>query len=65
LIGHVSEFSGRSRSMVFVRLPRGRKSTFDYFQTLWSVPQPWIPLSPGNDQIVVNPDLPNSRQARK
>ena len=55
---HVSEFSGRSRFLVFVRLPEGRKSTLDYFQTLWKVPQPWIPLSPANDQIVVNPDLP-------
>jgi hypothetical protein len=55
---HVSEFSGRSRFLVFVRLPGGRKSTLDYFQTLWNVPQPWIPLSPANDQIVVNPDLP-------
>ena len=55
---HVSEFSGRSRFLVLVRLPEGRKSTFDYFQTLWNVPQPWIPLSRTNNQIVVNPDLP-------
>jgi hypothetical protein len=55
---HVSEFSGRSRFLVFVRLPEGRKSTLDYFQTLWNVPQPWIPLSRTNNQIVVNPDLP-------
>jgi hypothetical protein len=55
---HVSEFSGRSRFLVFVRLPDGRKSTFDYFQTLWNVPQPWTPLRRTTNQIVVNPDLP-------
>jgi hypothetical protein len=55
---HVSEFSGRSRFLVFVRLPGGRKSTLDYFQTLWNVTQPWTPLSSRNDQIIVNPDLP-------
>jgi hypothetical protein len=55
---HVSEFSGRSRFLVFVRLPGGRKSTLDYFQLLWNVPQPWIPLSRTNSQPVVNPDLP-------
>jgi hypothetical protein len=55
---HVSEFSGRSRFLVFVRLPRGRKATLDYFQTLWNVPQPWIPLNSTNEDVVVNRDLP-------
>ena len=39
--GHVSTFS-RSSFLVFVRLPGGRKATFDYFRTLWDFPQPWI-----------------------
>jgi hypothetical protein len=55
---HVSEFSGRSRFLVFVRLPGGRKSTLDYCQTLWNVPQPWTSLSGTNDRMIVNPDLP-------
>jgi hypothetical protein len=32
--------------------------TLDYFQTLWNVPQPWTSLSGTNDQVIVNPDLP-------
>ena len=52
---HVSTFS-RSSFVVFVRLPGGRKATFDYFQTLWDFPQPWIPRQ--HDQTIENPDLP-------
>lgn len=52
---HASEFSGRSRFLVFVRLPGGRKSTLDYFQTLWNFPQPWIPPRGTTDR---DPDLP-------
>jgi hypothetical protein len=50
---HVSEFSGRSRFLVFVRLPGGRKSTLDYFQTLWNLPQPSIPPSGTNARVQV------------
>jgi hypothetical protein len=56
---HVSAFSGRSRFLVFVRLPEGRKATLSYFQTLWNFPQPGVPcrvVAP--DQTVENPDLP-------
>jgi hypothetical protein len=52
---HVSTFS-RSSFVVFVRLPGGRKATFDYFQTLWDFPQPWIPRQ--HEQTIENPDLP-------
>jgi hypothetical protein len=57
-IQHVFEFSGRSRFLVFVRLPGGRKSTYEYLQTLWDFPQPWIPRDPTRDQVIVNRDLP-------
>jgi hypothetical protein len=50
---HVSDFSGRSRFLVFVRLPGGRKSTLDYFQTLWNLPQPPIPPSGRNARVQV------------
>ena len=56
---HVFSFSGRSRFLVFVRLPGGRKATLDYLQTLWNFPQPWVArrdMAP--DQTQVNPDLP-------
>jgi len=39
---HVVEVSGRSRFFVFVRLPQGRQATLDYFQSLWSVHEPWV-----------------------
>ena len=52
---HVSTFS-RSSFVVFVRLPGGRKATFDYFRTLWDFPQPWIPRQ--HDQTIENPHLP-------
>src|SRR5438445_576484 len=55
---HASAFS-RSSFLVFVRLPGGRKATFDYFHTLWDFPQPWIPRpDTAPDQTVINPDLP-------
>ena len=57
---HVEAFSGRSRFLVFIRLPEGRKATLGYLQTLWNFPQPWIqPQEPNGDQVVVNPDLPS------
>ena len=56
---HVFAFSGRSRFLVFVRLPGGHKATLNYFQTLWNFPQPWVPRRDGApDQTVENPDLP-------
>jgi hypothetical protein len=58
---HFTNVSGRSVFLVFVRLPEGRKATLDYFQTLWSYPQPWVAsLSQvAADQPQENPDLPS------
>ncbi|MGA2075542.1 MAG: hypothetical protein ABSH52_18790 [Terriglobia bacterium] len=39
---HVGAVSGRSRFLVFVRLPQGRQATLDYFHALWKVPEPWV-----------------------
>jgi hypothetical protein len=36
---HAETFS-RSTFLIFMRLPEGRKATFDYLQTLWELPQP-------------------------
>jgi hypothetical protein len=57
--GHVHAFS-RSSFLVFVRLPGGRKATFDYLQTLWDFPRPWIPRpdDPRHEQTIENPELP-------
>jgi hypothetical protein len=57
---HDSFFSGRSSFLVFLRLPGGRKATFDYLKTLWNSPMPSKPsphLSPLQDEAP-NPDLP-------
>ena len=51
-------FSGRSRFLVFVRLPAGHKATLEYFRTLWNFPQPWVQSDPGA-QADVNPNLPS------
>jgi hypothetical protein len=58
---HVLSLSGRSVFLVFVRLPRGHQATFDYFQTLWNFPQPWVagPEPVASDQSLPNPDLPS------
>jgi hypothetical protein len=58
---HVSNLSGRSVFLIFVRLPAGRQATFDYFQTLWNFPQPWAagPQLIVSDQSIPNPDLPS------
>jgi len=57
---HVANFAGRSLFLVFVRLPQGRKATFDYFQTLWNFPQPWTTAQePVSDQSEENPKLPS------
>jgi len=55
---HVSEFSGRSRFFVFIRLTQGRKATFDYFRTLWNFPPPWEPHPGDPYQVVLSQDLP-------
>ncbi|MGA8216104.1 MAG: hypothetical protein WB799_21115 [Candidatus Sulfotelmatobacter sp.] len=57
-IEHLMTFSGRSRFLVFVRLPGGRKATLEYFRTLWNFPQPWVQSDP-RGQADVNPDLPS------
>jgi len=56
---HAHTFS-RSTFLVFIRLPAGRKATFDYLQTLWDFPQPWIPRPDDerHEQTIVNPNLP-------
>ena len=57
---HDSFFSGRSNFLVFLRLPGGRKATFDYLKTLWNSPMPSVPsphFSPLQDEAP-NPDLP-------
>jgi hypothetical protein len=58
---HVSNLSGRSVFLIFVRLPGGRQATFDYFQTLWNFPQPWVagPEPVASNQSLPNPDLPS------
>ena len=39
---HIEAFSGRSRFLEFIRLPKGRKATFDYLRSVWDFPEPWI-----------------------
>lgn len=58
-ISHAQQFS-RSIFLVFMRLPGGRKATFDYLQALWNLPQPWIarPDDPRHEQTAINPVLP-------
>ena len=57
---HLFSVSGRSRFLVFVRLPGGRKATMDYFQALWNFPEPYVQgPSFADDQAVVNPNLPS------
>jgi hypothetical protein len=57
--GHVSNVSGRSVFLVFMRLPEGRKATLDYFQTLWNFPQPWIGGPDDRGPLETNPNLPS------
>jgi len=58
-IQHVSFFSGRSRFLIFMRLPGGRKATFDYLRDLWNFPEPWIASTGGRYQTDLNPALPS------
>ena len=55
---HVSFFSGRSRFLIFIRLPEGRKATFDYLRQVWEYPQPWVKRSDAAQQTELNPLLP-------
>jgi hypothetical protein len=55
---HTVEVSGRSRFIVFVRLPQGRQATLDYFQSLRSVPEPWITGELDATRGTLNPNLP-------
>ena len=58
---HAHTFS-RSSFLIFLRLPGGRKATFDYLQTLWAFREPWIPRpdsgNPEHDQTALNLNLP-------
>jgi len=56
---HVYAVSGRSRFLVFMRLPEGRKATLDYFRTLWDFPEPWVVRADEPKQAEVNPNLPS------
>jgi hypothetical protein len=56
---HISAFSGRSRFLVFIHLPEGRKATFEYFRILWNFPQPWVVRRDVPEQVEVNPNLPS------
>jgi hypothetical protein len=55
---HVGEFSGRSRFLVFVHLPQGRKATLEYLQTVWNVPEPWVTGELDVGTGTLNPRLP-------
>jgi hypothetical protein len=57
-IEHLMNASGRSRFLVFVRLPGGRKATLDYFRALWNIPRPWVPFG-GHGRVTVDPNLPS------
>jgi len=58
-VGHSRAFP-RSTFSIFMRFPQGRKPVFDYLQTLWDLPQPWIasPNDPRHEQTALNPVLP-------
>jgi hypothetical protein len=56
---HVASVSGRSRFLVFICLPQGRKATFEYLKTLWNFPQPWVVRRGVPEQAEVNPNLPS------
>ncbi len=57
---HLFSVSGRSGFLVFVRLPEGRKATYDYLQTLWNSPEPYVGGADfAADQALINPALPS------
>lgn len=56
---HVSNFSGRSSFLVFLRLPGGRKAAFDYLEALWDFPGPWVlTRADAHHRQVLNPNVP-------
>ncbi len=56
---HAQAFS-RSTFVVLMRLPGGRKATFDYLKAIWDFPEPWIERKddPRFEQTAENPHLP-------
>ena len=56
---HLTFFSGRSRFLIFIRLPGGRSATYDYLRKLWEYPQPWVNRSDPPEQTELNPQLPS------
>lgn len=57
-VSHVYAFSGRSRFLVLMRLPGGRKATLEYFRKLWDFSEPWVVRADEPKQAEVNPNLP-------
>jgi hypothetical protein len=55
---HTAAVSGRSRFLVFLRLPGGRKATLDYLRTLWEFPEPWSAHPGDPNQVVPSTKLP-------
>jgi hypothetical protein len=58
---HVYDFGARSAFRVFLRLPQGRKATFDYLAELRDFPRPWVPTREPHskrDALALNPELP-------
>jgi len=57
---HVLFFMGRSRFLIFIRLPGGRKATYDYLRALWESNQPLEASTPASPpQTGFNPLLPS------
>ncbi len=58
-VSHAYAFS-RSNFSIYLRLPAGRKATFEYLRSLWDFPQSWIPVpdDPRHEQTMENPALP-------
>lgn len=55
---HVAGVSGRSRFLVFLRLPQGRNATFEYLRKLWDYPEPWTMRADAPLQTEASADLP-------
>lgn len=54
---HFSDRSARSSFLTFLRLPGGRKATFDYLQALWDFPERWVTLPSG-----MGPNFPEAKR---
>jgi hypothetical protein len=52
---HIDAFSGRSTFLEFIRIPKGRKATFDYLRSVWDYPEPWIARG---KLVAMNPAMP-------